>query len=171
MIIESHSKFDLLYSFIKTHLKKKLIIFVSTCKQSRWMYEMYRRLRPGIPLLHIHGHMPQIKRMAIYYEYVNKTSAVLFATDIAARGLDFPHIDWVIQLDCPESVHTYIHRVGRTARYRNQGKSLLMLTPTEASPMLTLLTTAHMSIKQVKPNLNSLISIINQFKSYCAADN
>jgi hypothetical protein len=42
---------------------------------------------------------------------------VLFATDIAARGLDFPSVDWVVQMDCPEDVACYIHRVGRTARY------------------------------------------------------
>ena len=43
--------------------------------------------------------------------------AVLFATDIAARGLDFPDLDWVVQADCPEDVAAYIHRAGRTARY------------------------------------------------------
>ena len=42
---------------------------------------------------------------------------VLFATDIAARGLDFAKLDWVLQMDCPEDVSSYIHRVGRTARY------------------------------------------------------
>lgn len=42
---------------------------------------------------------------------------VLIATDIAARGLDFPALDWVVQLDCPEDPAAYIHRVGRTARY------------------------------------------------------
>lgn len=42
---------------------------------------------------------------------------VLFATDIAARGLDFPTVDWVVQFDCPEDVPSYIHRVGRTARW------------------------------------------------------
>lgn len=46
-----------------------------------------------------------------------KTGSVLFATDIAARGLDFPTVDWVVQADCPEDVAGYIHRVGRTARY------------------------------------------------------
>ena len=46
-----------------------------------------------------------------------KTGTVLFATDIAARGLDFPTVDWVLQMDCPEDVASYIHRVGRTARY------------------------------------------------------
>ena len=42
---------------------------------------------------------------------------VLFATDIAARGLDFPAVDWVVQADAPEDVAAYIHRAGRTARY------------------------------------------------------
>ncbi len=41
----------------------------------------------------------------------------LFATDIAARGLDFPTVDWVLQMDCPEDVPAYIHRAGRTARF------------------------------------------------------
>jgi hypothetical protein len=43
-------------------------------------------------------------------------AACLFATDVAARGLDFPNVDWVVQVDCPEDVPTYVHRVGRTAR-------------------------------------------------------
>jgi superfamily II DNA/RNA helicase len=47
---------------------------------------------------------------------------VLFATDIAARGLDFPTVDWVLQLDCPEDSAAYIHRVGRTARWGGSGR-------------------------------------------------
>lgn len=54
-----------------------------------------------------------------------KTGSVLFATDIAARGLDFPTVDWVVQADCPEDVASYIHRVGRTARYV-AGKGICM---------------------------------------------
>ena len=57
---------------------------------------------------------------------------MLFATDIAARGIDFPAVDWVIQFDCPEDISTYIHRVGRTARYKSKGSSLLFLLPSEA---------------------------------------
>jgi len=56
---------------------------------------------------------------------------VLFATDIAARGLDFPTVDWVVQADCPEDVQTYIHRVGRTARFTHSGKAFLLLLPSE----------------------------------------
>ena len=40
----------------------------------------------------------------------------MLATDIAARGLDFTGVDWVVQADCPEDISAYIHRVGRTAR-------------------------------------------------------
>jgi hypothetical protein len=58
-------------------------------------------------------------------------SMVLFATDIAARGLDFPTVDWVVQADCPEDVQTYIHRVGRTARFTHSGKAFLLLLPSE----------------------------------------
>jgi superfamily II DNA/RNA helicase len=56
---------------------------------------------------------------------------VLFATDVASRGLDFPAVNWVVQMDCPEDCHTYIHRAGRTARFEEGGEALLMLTPNE----------------------------------------
>jgi ATP-dependent RNA helicase DDX10/DBP4 len=62
---------------------------------------------------------------------MEKKFAVLFCTDIASRGIDFPAVDWVIQFDCPEDINTYIHRVGRTARYKSKGNALLFLLPSE----------------------------------------
>ena len=56
----------------------------------------------------------------------------MLSTDISARGVDFPAVDWVVQVDCPEDTNTYIHRVGRTARYKSKGNALLMLLPSEA---------------------------------------
>lgn len=44
---------------------------------------------------------------------------MLFATDVAGRGLDFPNVDWVVQMDCPEDLDSYIHRAGRTARFKS----------------------------------------------------
>ena len=75
--------------------------------------------------------MEQNKRTAIYFQFVEKKNAVLLSTDISARGVDFPAVDWVIQVDCPEDVNTYIHRVGRTARYKSKGNALLFLLPSE----------------------------------------
>jgi ATP-dependent RNA helicase DDX10/DBP4 len=79
----------------------------------------------------LHGKQEQNKRTAIYYQFVEKKLAVLFATDIASRGIDFPSVDWVIQFDCPEDVNTYIHRVGRTARYKSKGNAILFLLESE----------------------------------------
>lgn len=89
------------------------------------------RLRPGVTLFALYGRLHQLRRMKIYDSFCQKTSAVLFATDLAARGLDFPNVHWVVQADCPEDAATYIHRVGRTARYENGGNSLLLLLPSE----------------------------------------
>lgn len=131
MVCELHEKISVLYSFIRNHLKAKSIIFFSSCKQTKYVYEIFCKLRPGLSLMALYGSLHQLKRMEIYQQFCNKTHAVLFATDLAARGLDFPNVNWVVQADCPEDAETYIHRVGRTARYHRGGESLLLLLPSE----------------------------------------
>jgi ATP-dependent RNA helicase DDX10/DBP4 len=126
-------KLDTLFGFIKTHLKTKALVFMSSCKQVRYVYETFRHLHPGVPLLHLHGKQKQTLRLSMTQKFTAANHAFLFSTDIAARGLDFPLVDWVVQLDCPEDVDTYIHRVGRTARFERGGKALLMLLPTESA--------------------------------------
>lgn len=131
MTVDLDRKIDVLWTFIKSHLGCKTLVFLSSCKQVRFVYETFRHLRPGISLLHLHGKQKQSKRLEIYQKFTASSHAVLFATDIASRGLDFPSVNWVVQLDCPEDVQSYVHRVGRTARYNSKGKSLLMLLPSE----------------------------------------
>ena len=86
--------------------------------QVKFVYEAFRKLRPGVPLGMLHGKMKQMKRMGVFYKFGQSDAMVLFATDIAARGLDFPGVDWVLQVDCAEDADAYIHRVGRTARFQ-----------------------------------------------------
>ena len=60
---------------------------------------MFKRLKCNTSLLALHGKLHQLRRMAIYDEFCEKDSSiVLLATDVAARGLDFPSVDWVIQV-------------------------------------------------------------------------
>ncbi|THU48708.1 hypothetical protein C4D60_Mb06t01860 [Musa balbisiana] len=130
IIVPLDQKLNLLWSFIKANLKSKILVFLSSCKQVKYVYEVFKKLRPGIPLKCLHGRMKQNVRMATYLQFCEETS-VLFSTDVASRGLDFSAVDWVVQVDCPEDIPAYIHRVGRTARFRNAGKSLLFLMPSE----------------------------------------
>ena len=83
---------------------------------------------------------------------LQKDHAVLFSTDVAARGLDFPNVDWILQLDAPEDAATYIHRVGRAARFRNRGNSLLFLLPSEERGFLQLLAEARVPVKRIAIN-------------------
>lgn len=132
VVVPVEHKLDAIYSFIKSHLKGKSIVFLSTCAQVRHAHDLLCHLRPGIPVVALHGKLSQERRTQIYLEYTQRTTAaILLATDLAARGLDFPNMDWVVQADAPEDAAMYIHRAGRTARYRSGGKSLLMVTPGE----------------------------------------
>ena len=96
---------------------------MNTAKQVRFIYETYKKLKPGNSILELHGRQKQNKRMAIFFTFQEKKFATLVTTNVASRGLDFPTIDWVIQLDAPENVETYVHRIGRTARHKSAGKS------------------------------------------------
>ena len=155
IVLAAPDKLDCLASFLKSHAKAKTIVFFQTCKQVRYVYEAFRHLDPQIApilLLHLHGHMNQERRLAIYETFCARPkSVVLFATDIAARGLDFPGIDWVVQADCPDDVPTYIHRVGRTARFKAAGQALLLLNQSER-PFLALLQRARVPVEEMQAN-------------------
>ena len=102
MVVDCREKLDALWSFIKTHLKQKTIVFFSSCNQVKFAHEVFCRMRPGIVLAALHGKVKQEKRLQIFMDFCSRKEAVLFATDVAGRGLDFPEVDWVIQVDCPE---------------------------------------------------------------------
>ena len=80
----------------------------------------------------------------------------MFCTDVLSRGIDFPAVDWVIQADCPEDVAAYIHRVGRTARYKSKGVAMLLLAPHEISFAETLQTNG-VDVKKAKFNIKRKI--------------
>jgi ATP-dependent RNA helicase DDX18/HAS1 len=77
------------------------------------------------------GKQKQTKRTNTFFEFINAQHGILLCTDVAARGLDIPAVDWIIQYDPPDDPRDYIHRVGRTARAGGHGKGLLFLLPSE----------------------------------------
>ncbi|RYO75597.1 hypothetical protein DL766_009701 [Monosporascus sp. MC13-8B] len=162
-------KLNTLYGFIKSNLKSKMIVFLSSGKQVRFAYESLRHLQPGIPLLHLHGRQKQVARLEITSRFTAAKHACLLATDVVARGVDFPAVDWICQVDCPEDVDTYIHRVGRTARYDRGGKAVLFLDPSEEA-MLKRLEQRKTPIQKVNVREKRKKSIQDQIQDMCFKD-
>ncbi|KAJ3372278.1 ATP-dependent RNA helicase dbp4 [Allomyces arbusculus] len=161
-------KLDLLWSFIRAHLGQKSLVFLSSCKQVRFVYEAFRKMQPGIPLMHMHGKQKQAARLAVYEAFSKTTACVLFATDIAARGLDFPAVHWVVQVDAPEDAPTYIHRVGRTARYQDGGNALMFLLPSEEQGMLAVLKDKVPTLRRIKINPSKTVHVSTQLEALCS---
>ncbi|KAJ5760395.1 ATP-dependent RNA helicase dbp4 [Penicillium odoratum] len=163
-------KLDTLWSFIRSNLKSKTVVFLSSGKQVRFVYESLRHLQPGIPLMHLHGRQKQGGRLDITTKFSQSQHAVLFATDVAARGLDFPAVDWVIQMDCPEDADTYIHRVGRTARYERVGRAVLFLDPSEEKGFLSRLEQKKVPIERINIKANKQQNIAHLLQNMCFKD-
>lgn len=170
VVCELHQKVNMLYSFIRTHLQKKVIVFFACCKEVQYLFRVFCRLRPGMPVLALHGKQQQMKRVEVYNDFIKKKNAVLFATDIAARGLDFPAVNWVLQFDCPEDANTYIHRVGRTARYKEGGEALLVLLPSEEEGMITRLQEKKVPINKIQVNPNKLQAVQQKLEAFLAQE-
>ncbi|GFT90626.1 probable ATP-dependent RNA helicase DDX10 [Nephila pilipes] len=171
IVCEAHDKMNMMWSFINNHKKQKTLVFMASCKQVKYTFESFCRLRPSVSIMALYGSLHQLRRMEIYDTFCKKNHAVMFATDVASRGLDFPNVDWVVQLDCPEDVNTYIHRAGRTARYEKGGEALLVLLPTEEKSMVEQLQSRKIPIEQIRINPSKLRSIENKLKLLLARDN
>mmetsp|Transcript_424 Transcript_424/g.637 ORF Transcript_424/g.637 Transcript_424/m.637 type:complete len:549 (+) Transcript_424:167-1813(+) len=126
----SDKRFLLLYSFLRRTRKKKVMVFFSSCNSVKYHSELLNYV--DMPVKEIHGRQKQQKRTTTFFEYCNADTGTLLCTDVAARGLDIPKVDWIIQYDPPDDPKEYIHRVGRAARgATGKGKALLFLIPSE----------------------------------------
>ncbi|XP_033327052.2 putative ATP-dependent RNA helicase pitchoune [Megalopta genalis] len=126
----SEKRFLLLFTFLKKNRKKKVMVFFSSCMSVKYHHELLNYI--DLPVLSIHGKQKQTKRTTTFFQFCNATSGILLCTDVAARGLDIPAVDWIVQYDPPDDPKEYIHRVGRTARGEgSSGHALLILRPEE----------------------------------------
>ncbi|XP_074640068.1 uncharacterized protein LOC141898135 [Tubulanus polymorphus] len=123
-------RFMLLFTFLKKNRKKKVMVFFSSCMSVKYHNELLNYI--DLPVHCIHGKQKQTKRTQTFFQFCNAKESILLCTDVAARGLDIPRVDWIVQYDPPDDPKEYIHRVGRTARGEGGiGHALLILRPEE----------------------------------------
>ncbi|XP_050235097.1 DEAD-box ATP-dependent RNA helicase 17 isoform X2 [Mercurialis annua] len=144
------SRLAMLLSFLK-HLydkqaSQKIVVFFSTCDAVDFHFSLLSEFRFSSSLqsdteaaekflrcktFRLHGNMKQEDRRNTFQAFKSEKVALLLSTDVAARGLDFPQVRFIIQYDSPGEATEYVHRVGRTARLGEMGDSLLFLQPVE----------------------------------------
>lgn len=79
-------------------------------------------------MIAIHGDKVQNKRQEAINKFSNGEVPILIATDVASRGLDFPHVSYVFNFDMPTNIDDYIHRIGRTGRCGNKGTAVSFIS-------------------------------------------
>ncbi|CAN8018676.1 unnamed protein product, partial [Ixodes persulcatus] len=130
VVCPSDKRFLLLFTFLKKNRKKKVMVFFSSCLSVKYHHELLNYI--DLPVMSIHGKQKQAKRTTTFFQFCNADTGILLCTDVAARGLDIPEVDWIVQYDPPDDPKEYIHRVGRTARGEGgSGHALLILRPEE----------------------------------------
>jgi len=177
VVCPPEKRFPLLFTFLKKNRKKKVMVFLSTCCSVQFHHELLNYI--DLPVHCIHGRQKQAKRTATFFQFCNADSGILLCTDVAARGLDIPSVDWIVQYDPPDDPKEYIHRVGRTARGESsKGDALLILQPNElgflkylkeAKVPLNEFEFAWNKISDVRPQLEKLIER-NYFLNKSARD-
>ncbi|KAF4585109.1 RNA-dependent ATPase [Pleurotus pulmonarius] len=107
-------------------IKPRILIFALYKKEASWVEQSLHR--KGFSVGALHGDMSQNLRLEALENFKNGTTQLLVATDVAARGLDIPNVEAVINYTFPLTIEDYIHRIGRTGRGGKSGKSITFFT-------------------------------------------
>ncbi|OUZ99168.1 Helicase [Macleaya cordata] len=133
MECEADKKPSQLVDFLTKNTNEKIIIYFMTCACVDYWGVVLPRLAAlkGCSIISLHGKMKQIAREHALASFTSLSSGILLCTDVAARGLDIPGVDWIVQYDPPQDPNVFIHRVGRTARLGRRGRAVVYLLPKE----------------------------------------
>eukprot|EP01083_Nonionella_stella_P231949 818674_1 len=160
--VPSDKRFLLLFTFLKKNKSKKIMVFFSSCNSVSFHSELLNYI--DVPVMDIHGRQKQQKRTTTFFQFCKQKSGTLLCTDVAARGLDIPDVDWIIQFDPPDDPKEYIHRVGRTARgAEGSGRALLFLTPEEIG-FLRYLKAAKVSLNEYEFPTSKVANVQSQLQ-------
>jgi ATP-independent RNA helicase DbpA len=127
--VETDNKTQALIALLNHYKPESSIIFCNTKKQCQQL--LSNLSTQGFHACALHGDLEQRERDQIIVQFSNKSSSILIATDVAARGLDIKELAAVINFDLSPDPEVHIHRIGRTGRAGNQGLALSLFLPTE----------------------------------------
>lgn len=122
-----------LENMIQEYPEYKFVVFVRTKVRCERVVAAMERV--GIKSEALHGGIEQKDRFEILDRFRKNENRILITTDVSARGIDIPNVDYVVNYDLPEDEEQYVHRIGRTGRGTNLGQALAFCSP-EEEPLL-----------------------------------
>ncbi|XP_019437092.1 PREDICTED: LOW QUALITY PROTEIN: DEAD-box ATP-dependent RNA helicase 51-like [Lupinus angustifolius] len=166
VVVSCAKRFVVLYSFLRRYQSKKVMVFFSSCNSVKFHADLLKCT--GMDCLNIHGKQKQHARTTTFFNFCKAEKGILLCTDVAARGLDIPDVDWIVQYDPPDEPKEYIHRVGRTARGEGgKGNALLFLIPEEVQ-FLRYLKAAKVPVKEYAFDEKKLANVQSQLEKLVA---
>jgi len=133
LFVEMDQKRFFLERLVKENPDDKMLVFVRTKVRAERVKKAMARV--NIASTTLHGDVEQKDRLAVLNDFISGTSTLLIATDVSARGIDIPNVNFVVNYDLPDKQENYVHRVGRTGRGRNKGMAFSFCSK-EEKPML-----------------------------------
>ncbi|KAI5624386.1 ATP-dependent RNA helicase DDX55 [Silurus asotus] len=167
-ICRTGDKFNTLVAFLRQHKHGKQLVFFSTCACVEYFGRALEAFIKNVTILCIHGKMKD-KRNKIFSEFRELESGILVCTDVMARGIDIPDVNWVLQFDPPSSASSFVHRCGRTARIGNRGNALVFLLPMEES-YVNFLSINQKCPLQLYPPVKDVVDVLPKMKSLALKD-
>lgn len=140
--MEMDDKRFFLRRFIRDHENDRILVFVRTKVRAERVAKALER--DHIASATLHGDKDQTERNQVLARFKAGEERILIATDVSARGIDIPNLDYVINYDLPDNPENYVHRVGRTGRGTRKGQAFSFCSPRE------------------KPLLNQIQALIHQ---------
>ncbi|XP_040013759.1 ATP-dependent RNA helicase DDX55 [Xiphias gladius] len=167
-ILRAEDKFNSLVAFLRQHKHEKHLVFFSTCACVEYYGRALETLVKKVNVCCIHGKMKN-KRNKIFADFRTLKSGILVCTDVMARGIDIPDVNWVLQYDPPSSASAFVHRCGRTARIGNQGNALVFLLPMEESYVNFLSINQKCPLQRMTP-IGDVVDVLSKVKAMSLAD-
>jgi len=156
--VEMDDKRFFLENMIQEYPDYKFVVFVRTKVRCERVVAAMERV--GLKSEALHGGIEQKDRFAILDRFRSGENQVLVTTDVSARGIDIPGVDYVINYDLPDDPEQYVHRIGRTGRGTNKGQALAFCSPEEQPLREAIETYIEHELTELEINKNDYKAIL-----------
>lgn len=147
LLVKEKTKFVSLIKLLQYYKPKSLVIFCRTKKRVDELCDALKQL--DFDAIGLHGDIAQKNRSFIMNQFRNNKKQILVTTDVAARGIDIHHIEWIINFDLPQEIEYYTHRIGRVGRKGMSGYSLSFVKIDEIEHLREIEIRTNSQIKEI----------------------